>query len=443
MLVPEWRNWAMDQLGLADLVLTVDLFATPWTTAAPFFVTKEMDAFSFDWGQLLLSEAQCLWANPPFALLSKVVAKLQEDRCRVMLVTPQREDKPWWVPLSRLAKSFVVLPPRHRIFLGGFRKEPLPQKDWKTLVWFIDTTDRIKITVTPPSNQSTPSLRGFNELLEENSKIPQFQWSHAHRGGKGASEARKPECADVGTQTADKERVAPLIIPQDPVVAECEETPRAFIRGGLRTLNQDHHKREPTGGLNKLLRVDVVLHTLDGIETQASALVDTGAEVSIVRTGLLPEKCFSEAKRRVRLLAANNARLDGGTQEVELEVRLNARDLVTRDKLIIGTATTLYQVDIEEDVILSYRWLAEREFSVNPRQHGLNATVGDQKLWIPGINLLPKQRANARLPREPAYLCTVPQQRTAPNRKKGRLICFVDAKAPRKCSKRMVMWLTA
>ena len=79
MLVPEWREWALDQLGVGESVLTVDLFATPWTTAAPYFISEEMDAFSFDWGALLLSEVQMLWANPPFAILGKVIAKLEED----------------------------------------------------------------------------------------------------------------------------------------------------------------------------------------------------------------------------------------------------------------------------------------------------------------------------------------------------------------------------
>jgi hypothetical protein len=55
MLIPKWRKWALEKLGVGDLILGVDLFATPWTTAAPLLITKEMDSFSFDWGALQAS----------------------------------------------------------------------------------------------------------------------------------------------------------------------------------------------------------------------------------------------------------------------------------------------------------------------------------------------------------------------------------------------------
>ena len=140
----------MDQLGVGDKVTSIDLFATPWTTAAPIFITKEMDSFSYDWGALLRSEEQILWANPPFALLSRVVAKLEEDACRVVLITPEKKEQAWWQPLSEMAEKSVTFPPRSRLFMGGFRKDPLPQKDWRTVAWLVDTTGRVKITVTTP-----------------------------------------------------------------------------------------------------------------------------------------------------------------------------------------------------------------------------------------------------------------------------------------------------
>ena len=64
MLVPKWRSWAVQQLGVEHLTLGVDLFATPWTTAAPLFITREMDAFSFHWGSLQESDSHLLWAKP-------------------------------------------------------------------------------------------------------------------------------------------------------------------------------------------------------------------------------------------------------------------------------------------------------------------------------------------------------------------------------------------
>ena len=74
-------------------------------TAAPYFISEEMGTFSFDWGTLLLSEVQVLWANPPFAILGKLVAKLEEDACRVVLIMPDNEEKPCRQPLKKLAKK--------------------------------------------------------------------------------------------------------------------------------------------------------------------------------------------------------------------------------------------------------------------------------------------------------------------------------------------------
>ena len=71
MLVPKWREWALKKLGVDNLILGVDLFATPWTTAAPLFISKGMDAFTFDWGSLQQSESHLLWANPHSQHLTK------------------------------------------------------------------------------------------------------------------------------------------------------------------------------------------------------------------------------------------------------------------------------------------------------------------------------------------------------------------------------------
>ena len=102
MLVPKWRDWALMQLGVSDYFLGVDLFATPWTTTAPLFISKEMDSFSYDWGQLKQSEDHLLWANPPFVLLDKVVAKLSREPCTIVLVTPHWEDRSSWHDLSQM-----------------------------------------------------------------------------------------------------------------------------------------------------------------------------------------------------------------------------------------------------------------------------------------------------------------------------------------------------
>ena len=128
MLIPRWRQWALQQLGVDQLTIGVDLFATPWTTVAPKFISKEMDSFSFHWPSLVESDNHLLWANTPFAALAKVAAKLISEPCRVALVTPQKEDQAWWKALLTLPHHKVILPPRHHLFWGFQENQPAPSR---------------------------------------------------------------------------------------------------------------------------------------------------------------------------------------------------------------------------------------------------------------------------------------------------------------------------
>jgi hypothetical protein len=72
-LDPKWRAWA---LQVADVPVRIDLFAEPWSAAADLYITREMDAFSYDWGKLQEGSSGLLWANPPFRMLGKVAQKI-------------------------------------------------------------------------------------------------------------------------------------------------------------------------------------------------------------------------------------------------------------------------------------------------------------------------------------------------------------------------------
>jgi hypothetical protein len=446
MLIPKWRKWALEKLGVGDLILGVDLFATPWTTAAPLFITKEMDSFGFDWGALQASSSHLLWANPPFSALERVVEKLANEPCKVALVTPNWEDRNWWKALQALPHNKICLPPRHHLFYGGFKKTSLPQKSWRTVVWLVDTRQHAKGSQDPPSSgASTPEKkRGLTELREEMAKLPQVQWSHGFQGGKPTFvdapdfSGPLPGMDDKQCQTdffpGDALHPLPCHNSDVPtiVVTPPDSPPVAYLRGGIRTVGERHHPHgDPTGSLERYLKLAVTVTTSDGEKFQAKALVDTGAEVSLIKKDLVPEKFFTPAKNPLRLVAANNQKLSGGSLEVVAELQLQARNLENRDKLSIATPTSFYVADIEEDLILSFHWLAMRDMVVNPRQNGLSTTIGKIKLWIPGESAHLRQRANARLPWEPVSICAVP---TAPIRtqKKRALDLFCGRKSATK-----------
>ena len=185
MLLPKWRVWALKELGVDHLILGVDLFSTPWTSAAPKFITKEMDSFGYDWSSLIESDSHFLWANPPFALLDRVAAKASCEPIRLALVTPVWEERPWWEALKKLPHSLVIFPPRHHLFMGAYRKAPLPQKSWKTAVWFIDTRgNSVSPAIPPPGGEAHTGKKVLADLASELARLPMVDWSHGFLGGK-------------------------------------------------------------------------------------------------------------------------------------------------------------------------------------------------------------------------------------------------------------------
>ena len=230
--------------------------------------------------------------------------------------------------------------------------------------------------------------------------------------------------------------VLPQVLPQVEESSRVQEPPllpAARITGGIRNVAQQHHPRgDPTGALERFLKLKVVLVTPDLNEIQADALVDTGAEVSIIKKGLVPDSLLMEAKQPLRLVAANSQTMQGGTMEVQVELRLQARNFDTREHLTVATPCVFYVAEMEEDLILANIWLGMRDMVVNPRQNGLSTTIDDQKIWIPGVTSNPRQRSNARLPWEPMRICAIPAEKLQPQKKMRALDLFCGRKSATK-----------
>ena len=490
-LDPYWRNWALSQLGVGEVPIRVDLFSEPWSAAADLYITREMDAFSFDWGALQEGTQELLWANPPFGMIGRVAEKLLTEPVRLAMCTPEWDTETWWRELESIPHQRVYFPVRRRLFFGGYRKTALPQvKAWRTVMWLFDNR----------ACKSKEGSRGKSlaELREALAKVDRVQWSHGYRGGKPMipnkvlplceekatatdEEVAKPKGVEFSTQTewpgarwidhplspapfCDRidtnlsvpERAAgvetnvrTLDNPSAPltgsgsglqmterdnhplskeVVAEEKESvgqmahPETItpdvgrLRGGVRINGNGRHNRPPTGELEPHLRVAVVLQSEDENDDgcQAMALLDTGAEVSLIRKGLLPEHAFREATHPMQLVAANNDPVVGGDREVELAIHFFGVEEGTGAKRRLEMPTTLYEAVIEEDVILSYRWMGERAIQVKPRRHGFTVVPDKVPIWVEGLRSNPQQRANARLPREPIYINRIPTEGEAP-----------------------------
>ena len=68
------------------------------------------------------------------------------------------------------------------------------------------------------------------------------------------------------------------------------------------------------------------------VEKVFDVLVDTGAQVSFVKAGLLPPECLTDSRKPVRLKVANGQYMVGGTKEAAIGLQLaNHRELSRPD----------------------------------------------------------------------------------------------------------------
>ena len=109
----------------------------------------------------------------------------------------------------------------------------------------------------------------------------------------------------------------------------------------------------------------------DGSLLPLNIWVDTGAQVNLVKRGLVSRQDRKIAQNPVRLITANNSVLRGGDKVVELGLTLN----VVEDGFVqpqpISFKGDFYGAEIELHAILSYPWLRENSVWVFPHRDAL------------------------------------------------------------------------
>ena len=159
--------------------------------------------------------------------------------------------------------------------------------------------------------------------------------------------------------------------------------------------------------LEVLMRPDVlelhavrVVHTPHGDERQlhlkvrvrcgqeelvVDVLVNTGAQVSLVRTGLFKEEFLQPSRRPVRLKVANGEIMGGGTHEATISMefweheRLNRPVLVKRSPL----SGNFYVADItDEDMIMGYDFMVANAIGALPHRATLVREDDECLTWL-------------------------------------------------------------
>ena len=113
-------------------------------------------------------------------------------------------------------------------------------------------------------------------------------------------------------------------------------------------------------------------------------LVDTGAQVSLVKAVLLPPECLTDSRRPVRLKVANGQYMVGGTREAAIGLQfVNHRELSRPD---LGKEILLqgrfYEAQMDWDMIVGYDFMMETDSGVLPAQASMTLYQDDQLSWL-------------------------------------------------------------
>ena len=136
---------------------------------------------------------------------------------------------------------------------------------------------------------------------------------------------------------------------------------------------------------NRSLRMRVQCHMPDGKRRTLVALVDSGAEINIIRSDLVGEEFFRQSPEPLNLVSADGRLIPGGKKLVHLGLQFNAVDASGRRHSPITVPTKLYEADIREDLLLGFDWL-EKHFMMISAPERCLIYYEDVFLWLRGID---------------------------------------------------------
>ena len=233
----------------------------------------------------------------------------------------------------------------------------------------------------------SPAIASLNPVLCDPRSCPNVEEStkgtYKHRetlGGQGmktSSQQKGRVPAGVVDYLLSAPKVSKKGSPRSP---KSTESPQALSSGGeailvpercLRAHNSYNLGKVNLVGDDMQLMLELDVYLPNGCSKRVKALVDTGAQINLVRRRLVPNHLLSWARQTVKLVAANQQLIEGGDKMVslQLEFRLSGKSKGAMDFALFEGE--FYEANIDVDMILSYPWLRENRLGVFPHHNAL------------------------------------------------------------------------
>ena len=178
----------------------------------------------------------------------------------------------------------------------------------------------------------------------------------------------------------------------------------------------------PKPGLIRSVRLTLTLdvyfdeHTHQGIRF----LVDTGADINLLRKGLVDPKFLTPAKYPLEITTVSRSPMEGGSLETYAWVYLSGTDQDTREIKVLKCPAQFYEADIGVEGILCYEWLATFDLTLRPHKNCMQWVDSATKSWVimPGIRQVPVAVRSVTRIETPCSKTTKP---TRPGKREERL----------------------
>ena len=155
----------------------------------------------------------------------------------------------------------------------------------------------------------------------------------------------------------------PQVPPSSPskIILKARMFKNASHRSGL--------KKFPKGERQLMVKTNAVL--TNGEHYPLNVLVDTGAEVCLVKKGLFPSHLSHPAPKPLKFQTANGQPLEGGDRiiSVKLQFLCDSNDLAEPETLEFNV--DFFEANIQVDAILSFPWMSKARLGIFPHHKAL------------------------------------------------------------------------